>query len=49
MCKEVGVEEMVVIGRGIDQHTTFDDYVRQKNILYYLISACTWQYYIIFM
>ncbi|MDR7242885.1 LysR family transcriptional regulator [Priestia megaterium] len=31
--KEVGVEEMVVIGRGIDQHTTFDDYVRQKNIL----------------
>lgn len=24
---------MVVIGRGIDQHTTFDDYVRQKNIL----------------
>ncbi|MBU8589059.1 LysR family transcriptional regulator [Priestia megaterium] len=33
MYKEVGVEEMVVIGRGIDQHTTFDDYVRQKNIL----------------
>ncbi|MGV4968417.1 LysR family transcriptional regulator [Priestia aryabhattai] len=31
--KEVGVEEMVVIGRDIDQHTTFDDYVRQKNIL----------------
>ncbi len=31
--KEVGVEEMVIIGRGIDQHTTFDDYVRQKNIL----------------
>ncbi|PER76190.1 LysR family transcriptional regulator [Priestia megaterium] len=31
--KEVGVEEMVVIGRGIVQHTTFDDYVRQKNIL----------------
>jgi len=24
MYKEVGVEEMVVIGRGIDQHTTFD-------------------------
>ncbi|MDD1511797.1 LysR family transcriptional regulator [Priestia megaterium] len=31
--KKVGVEEMVVIGRDIDQHTTFDDYVRQKNIL----------------
>jgi hypothetical protein len=24
---------MVVIGRGINQHTIFDDYVRQKNIL----------------
>ncbi|WP_256720703.1 hypothetical protein [Priestia megaterium] len=33
MHKEVGVEEMVVIGRGINQHTIFDDYVRQKNIL----------------
>lgn len=31
--KKVGVEEMVVIGRDIDQQTTFDDYVRQKNIL----------------
>lgn len=31
--KKVGVEEMVVIGRDIDQHTPFDDYVRQKNIL----------------
>ncbi|MEH7589899.1 LysR family transcriptional regulator [Priestia megaterium] len=31
--KKVGVEEMVVIGRDIDQHTIFDEYVRLKNIL----------------
>ncbi|MED4298906.1 substrate-binding domain-containing protein, partial [Priestia megaterium] len=31
--KKVGVEEMVIIGPNIDQYRTFDDYVRQKNIL----------------
>jgi DNA-binding transcriptional LysR family regulator len=31
--KKVGVEEMVIIGRDIDQHTIFDEYVRLKNIL----------------
>jgi DNA-binding transcriptional LysR family regulator len=31
--KKVGVEETVIIGRDIDQHTIFDEYVRLKNIL----------------
>lgn len=31
--KKVGLEEMVIIGQGIDQYTMFNDYISEKNIL----------------
>lgn len=31
--KKVGLEEMVIIGQGIDQYTMFNDYISGKNIL----------------
>lgn len=31
--KKVGLEEMVIIGKGINQNTMFNDYISSKNIL----------------